>query len=181
MQENGTIEVTITLSKRDVFRGGLLLFRESYKWHFRIALGISVLISLFFLAVFFGAPPERRSELYSALFVAIGLPTFVYCFPFLILGAVGRSLFRNNPRLKEPTRYIFSQEGIIAESPVGRAELNWSLYLRVREAGEYFLLYTSPKLANALPKRCFSSKEDIRRFREVLRLSISGRVEVQPE
>jgi hypothetical protein len=172
------VEVAITLNKRDAYRAGMLVFRQTYKWQYRLAFVASVLFCLFFLALHFGAPAERRWEI-SSFDVALIPPIVVYFFPHLVIGSTARAIFRVNPRAKETTRYVFSRDGIVAESPVGRADLNWKMYVKVRETREYFLLYPSLKSANPFPKRCFTSLDDLAAFREILRESIAGPVDLE--
>ncbi len=178
MNELQPIEIVVALQKRDLFRSGLLVFRENYKWQFRLAFGLSVLVSIFFLAMRVAAPADERWHFYSFDMVFL-LPILVYGFPLFILSTVARSLWRNQPRLKEPTTYLFTLAGIHVQSFAGSSDLNWSLYLKARETRDYFLLYTSPKFAHALPKRCFASEADLVGFRELIRSAIAGPVVMQ--
>jgi hypothetical protein len=178
MTEKREIELFVTLDKSDAYKTGMLVFREAYKWQYRLALAASLLFCLFFLAVHFGAPQERRWELYS-FDVAIVPPIVIFLFPYMVIGAAARATFRANPRASQTTRLVFSSEGILSESSFGRSETKWGMYARVRETKEYFLLYPSLKVAHGLPKRCFTSADALATFRDILRTSIAGRIDLE--
>jgi hypothetical protein len=178
MPNERAVEVSFAPNKRDLFRSGLLVWRRHFRWQYRIAIGVSSLLALFVLLMNLVAEPGERSMLYG-LDVVFIVPFVVYFFPHIILDAVIRTMFRDNPPLAQPSRYVFSASGVVVESSTGRSDLNWSIYQRVWETPDYFLLYTGQRTAGALPKRYFSSEEDIRAFRERLRSSVSGRVELQ--
>jgi YcxB-like protein len=178
MALDGTVELSCAPTKRDVFRAGLLVWREHFRWRYRIAIAICAFPGIFAVLMNIIAPAAERSVLYG-LDLAIALPFLIYLFPHTILFLVTRTMFRDNPRLAEPTRYTFSASGVVAESYAGRSELKWTVYRRIRETSEYFLLYTSPRVAGPLPKRCFSSENDIQLFRELVRSSVNGTVELR--
>jgi len=75
----------------------------------------------------------------------------------------------------DPVELLVSEAGIVATARGVRSSLEWSRYLRMKEAKNYFLLYTSPDLYNIVPKRGFASEEDIDRFRQLATQSIGVR------
>jgi hypothetical protein len=178
MALDGTVEFSCAPTKREFFRAGLLVWREHFRWRYRIAIVLSLFPAIFAMLMNLVAPAGERSMLYG-LDVAIALPFLVYFFPHPILFLAVRIMFRDNPRLAEPTRYIFSASGVLAESYAGRSDLKWTAYRRIRETSKYLLLYTSPRVAGTLPKRCFASENDIRFFRELVRASVNGTVELR--
>jgi YcxB-like protein len=171
------IEVTFQPTKHDSFRGGMLVFRERFKWIYRIALAISVLLVIPVLLMNIFADPSDRPSLYP-LDQVIVLPFAVYFFPSAILGATVRAMFRGNSHASDQVTYAFTQAGIEITSFARNASLQWQLYVRARETEEYFLLYPTPGSAVVIPKRCFLSDQDVRDLRDLLRASISGSVEV---
>ena len=60
--------------------------------------------------------------------------------------------------------YQFSAEKIRIETDVATAEFKWAAYREVREGPKSFLLYAGPGFANVVPKRCFSSSEQLSEF-----------------
>ena len=179
MADLKSIEITMTVTRRDVFRSGLLVFRQNYKWRYLISITIAALIGIFFAAMhLIGAPPNQRFELYS-FDVVIGLPILVYFFPHLVIGGVARSLYNNNRHMSEPTRILFSPSGVTTESSVLHTDVKWTVYDRILETRDYFLLYTSPKIAGGLPKRCFSSDADLRAFRDLVRSKLGEKADLR--
>jgi len=72
----------------------------------------------------------------------------------------------------DPVELLISEAGIVATAKGVRSNLEWSRYLRMKEAKNHFLLYTSGDLYNIVPKRGFAGEEDIDRFRQLATQSI---------
>jgi len=54
-------------------------------------------------------------------------------------------------------------------APTGSSNIEWKAFIRVRETGLQFLLYPQDQIAYVIPKRFFSTKEQITRFKEMIR------------
>jgi hypothetical protein len=80
-----------------------------------------------------------------------------------------RSLVKNTPSLKGPTHWLFSDSGIRVDSPTTNAHIEWKTYVRVRETPMQFLFYPQSQIAYVVPKRCFSSNDQITKLREMIR------------
>ncbi len=113
----------------------------------------------------FNSPePGVRSTLsilvfWGMLFLAVGLSQ-----PFI--------LFLQIYVLKSPAvidqlqskTYVFDDSGIHIESAGRHATTPWSKVTAIKAIDKLFLIYTSPKLAYVIPKRCFASREELHRF-----------------
>lgn len=69
--------------------------------------------------------------------------------------------------------YVFDDTGIRIQSGEKSALMPWSRVIGLKDIGQVFLIFTSPRLAYVIPKRYFSSKEEGDRFKS----SLSSRVE----
>jgi YcxB-like protein len=73
-----------------------------------------------------------------------------------------------NPNLSGELLYSFTPDGVQAVGPTAKTSLNWRAFLNVHEAKDAFWLYLSTENAFILPKRCFSSENDIAAFRSLV-------------
>jgi hypothetical protein len=76
--------------------------------------------------------------------------------------------FRRNPKFREEYHLTFSHENIHFQTASIDSTLQWTHYDRVIESPDLFLLMYSKGLYTLIPKRCFSSTEEINAFRDLL-------------
>ena len=69
---------------------------------------------------------------------------------------------------------VASSDGLAMDSPLGKQQAAWASYATVLESADLFLLYTARNAYAPLPKRAFADREDLERFRELIRASISS-------
>jgi hypothetical protein len=67
----------------------------------------------------------------------------------------------------DPIDLLASEAGLVATARGVRSNVEWSRFLRMKEAEKHFLLYTSTDLYNIVPKRGFVSQQDIAAFRQL--------------
>lgn len=96
------------------------------------------------------------SMLYAAPFLFI----FLLLIPFIRSRRVYKAEQMSGRR-----RYLFSPDGIAAETPLGNATVKWGAYRYVIETERLFLLYAQASFANIVPKRCFRNEDDLSSFR----------------
>ena len=155
---------------------GQMKFSEIYRGSLRTTLHATRYILVPFLAV---AAFSLTAQLYemisgnrdsafsywggvcsSALYAAPFLLVFIFLIPFVRSRTAYKAEQGSGLR-----RYIFSPDGIVAETPLGNANVKWEAYRYVIEAPAMFLLYAQASFANIIPKRCFKSDGDIAAFR----------------
>jgi len=103
----------------------------------------------------------------SAPYVIPGLLFFLFGIPLYLAWKTS-----SNPRTREGTRYLFSENGIDIESSVGRSSLTWAAFGRALETRNMLLIFGQSGTAFAIPKRCFGCKEDVKATRQLLRTNI---------
>jgi hypothetical protein len=59
----------------------------------------------------------------------------------------------------------FNTDGMHARTAVSEADVAWKAFLKARETGTLFVLYTGSNLANLIPKRFFHSAAELDAFR----------------
>jgi len=88
-------------------------------------------------------------------------------------------LFRHSRALTSRRRIEITPEGVRMESENARGEYRWPLFFEIEETPRAFLLKQTPGAAVYLPKRCFTSTDEIARFRALLRAQYSGRLRLR--
>ena len=169
-----SVAISVKLSYWEAYRLSVILTASVlrkilYIWAFVALLAIAA-----FVALLFRPRPDEDyvSVIQNAkpLFWAFGIPVFLV-FGTPLLGA--RRLV-NDRRLSQGVYYEFSEAGIHIETPVAKSDLLWSAIARVRELRSDYLIFTSPNLAYALPKRCFANSQDVMALRELFRTHVAN-------
>jgi hypothetical protein len=70
-------------------------------------------------------------------------------------------------------RYRFSESGVVTENSIGQTDRDWTIYRKVQETLNYFLLYPSNAEAQVIPKRCLSTSGEVELLRDLFRRHIS--------
>jgi hypothetical protein len=106
--------------------------------------------------------------------VSILLPIWlclVAATPFL----AARRQFKRKECLHEPIIHVFTVEGINSSSSSVSSEVKWRIVQNVRETSRLFRLHYSSNQALIIPKRFFSSPEQIESWRRIVETSIAPR------
>jgi hypothetical protein len=89
-----------------------------------------------------------------------------------------RQIFRRSPALRELRRYTLSTNGVSYESQLIHCDMQWPTLSAIREGRGAFVLYFSAYVAGlVLPKRSFSSSEQVQEFKQLVRTSFKGKVQ----
>lgn len=127
------------------------------------------------------------------LLLAVGLLSILLAEPFLlwaspffvvliegalfysVLLASPRRYFRGDSKFQDRYELTFSDEGIKVKTPKIDSKLAWTLYTRVIEGSDmYVLVYGKEvRIMTAVPKRVFINKEQEQQFRELVARHIS--------
>lgn len=87
---------------------------------------------------------------------------FLLGFGVLLLGQLhwsARRQFAKQRYLREPMRYLTSEERVGLQSPSYSSEVDWAMIQAIYETKSLFLIYTAPQVAWVLPKRFFWGDE----------------------
>jgi hypothetical protein len=172
-----------TSGKRDALEVAVSVTRWDWaRWYWwvmyrsrgaKVALAISAVIALLLGLAATGAPTadQRADYLWLPITIAgwwiVGVP---------ILGVITAARgYATHASLREPLRFSFSAEGVAVESASVSAQQRWPVYWKAVETGGAFHLYVASAMAQTLPKRCFTSAEQMQRFREIVRAGMGER------
>ncbi len=81
---------------------------------------------------------------------------------------IHRRIYHRNPKLFEMRAVNITDEGVKSEKATGNIEAKWSSFEKFKETKNLFLTYQSKDVVGMVPKRAFSSPEDIAQFRNFL-------------
>jgi YcxB-like protein len=143
----------------DVWRGTSLVARK----HFAIAYIVAVVMwSIAVLLTVTGAASLQERVAF-------------YVFPPLLVGYYWVTMFfqarlqaKGSPNLQGTVSYTFDDLGYVVEGVHARGEVKWSGLVKWNEGKHCFAIYTSPKIANIIPKRFFQSPADVEAVRGFL-------------
>jgi hypothetical protein len=174
MSQQMPISLFVKLRYWDAYRLSVALtvhaFRKIlYIWGFVGLLWLSV--SLLLLArpssVQDWAVVQRNGR---PLIWAFALPVIVV----FVLPLLSAERLLKEKLVKEGVSYQFSEHGVHIETSVSKADLSWAAIRRVREFPSEFLVFTSPRTAFALPKKCFENSQGVTTLRELFRIYVKG-------
>ena len=174
MAQNGSVEVSVSLSVWDIYRFQARTLFERF-W-FVLAIPVIVLgLALFlFIAVWFSPTQAAAHATQTGQVLVNALPLVgLFSFIFLVLPYFSAVSARKNPNLHGDSVYTLSPAGVRIRGPHGEAELRWSAFVRAKELKWAFLLYPQKNVAHVIPKRGFQSNEDVLQCRELLRQNIT--------
>ena len=103
----------------------------------------------------------RTISIWAAIALAVGFSQ-----PLIIILQVFLSKTGKSEDLYGKRVYSFSDSGILIDSEDRTAEKDWSEILKVKRAAGILLIFTAPKLAYVIPRRCFETPAEWRGFIE---------------
>lgn len=169
MTQEPPISLFVKLGYWDVYRLHVVLIASA----FRKVLYIWGFVALLFLSLsvlLFVRPSPTKDwavmlENARPLEWAFALPiVFVFVLPLL---AARRG--SKDEMIKRGVNYQFSEAGVRIETSISKSDFSWAAIRRVREFRSEFLVFTSPRTAFSLPKRCFESTQGVATLRELFR------------
>lgn len=105
---------------------------------------------------------------------ALGLFWILWCPLFVALGS--RRTVKRSPNLQGTIRYRFSETGYEVEAAHSRSEVKWTALAKQKEGKHEFLFYTSPKIAQIIPKRFFQTAAEIEALRSFLERNVTQKI-----
>ena len=175
MPGSRTVEVTVNLTLRDIYRANVSINARKFRWPIRglFSMGLLALAAFLFNLLWRldgQVSGQRPGLVFSLLFVPVFMVYLLLCAPYF----AARSLVRNNPNACKPVQWSFSPDRIEAHGPTSDTSLQWSAFLTIRETKDQFLLYVHKHFANVIPKKCFRDSSDLHTFRSLVRASFPG-------
>lgn len=174
MSNSQSIEITVQLDRSDLSQANSAIALGRLKLHGWIAFTVSIaFLSALFCRWVLSEWTEFQDSwfllLLGGLFGAAFGPGFLFATIRVSSFIAAKSLVRNTPALQGPTRWTFSDAGIRTDGPTAQSEVQWKSFTQIRETKRQFLLYPQNNIAYVVPKRCFSTVNEMVTFREMVR------------
>jgi hypothetical protein len=174
MPENA-VSLQLQLTKQDYLR--------AYRRQFWRGLGLLLIAaSLFSLFPILQAPKfrqELQAGVPSAIRTAVTAYIIIVCFLALMVEILARSysamVVRKTPFSLEPQKLVFSSEGMQSQIRSRSGLVRWPSFQKAIASGWAFQLYSSPTQYVLLPFRCFSSGDELLRFKQLLKQQLGSR------
>jgi YcxB-like protein len=169
MSQQPPLSLFVKLGYRDVYRLNVVLTASAFRkvlyiWGFVALLWLSLSVLLLVRP----SPTQDWAVMLEnarPLEWAFALPiVFVFVLPLLSARRVLK-----DELIKRGVNYQFSEAGVHIETSISKSDLSWAAIRRVREFRSEFLVFTSPRTAFSLPKRCFESGQGVATLRELFR------------
>ena len=171
MEGSAAIVVSVQLTARDLsdlWSGSRVRYLS---W---LLMPIGLLYAYFTFATIVNDGLTTENTLTLTLYSLIVLMTLLG--GFIVSRARARLMIRYGPTLRELRRYSLSDRGVRFDSELMTCDCRWGAFSRVLESQKSFLLYQTPLSAMAIPKRHFSSAEEISQLRVLLRKHFKGKL-----
>jgi len=81
--------------------------------------------------------------------------------------------FKANPKLLEPIKLLFNDDGIQMVTPSVFSDLKWNFYTRFVETEKFWVLHAGGSTFSVIPKRAFKSEQQLADFAKLVRAKIS--------
>jgi hypothetical protein len=157
-------EIDVTLTRAEIARYNF----HHIRWLLLLdTAGFLGLLAMTYLSIFHPSPDTRELIgsliIWAILLLALGLSQpFILFMQIYILKGPGMSI------QKARRIYSFDDMGIRVSSGSRKASTPWSGIEAIKDLGRIILIFTGPRLAYVIPKRCVGTADEIRSFTRFL-------------
>jgi hypothetical protein len=148
---------------------GAIRAQSMRSWSFRF-LVVLILIMLVYVGVqqiMYGATLDLFIfSLAPIVIVALILVVFTYYNPIV------RYRIRKQPKYIAEQTWKFSEDNVHWKTEYSESTSEWKTYSKIVEDKQFFWLFLQSNLFTPIPKRAFSSPNELSRFRELLKRKI---------
>ncbi|MGA8221873.1 MAG: YcxB family protein [Candidatus Acidiferrales bacterium] len=177
MPDNRPVVVDVDLKPNDVY--------TPFQWNWpNVARWV---VSIVLCMIFYDLYQHSRATILSfpdgeSIEAVVGLLVLFILFALLLFPYLRiRAMFRRSPILKRTRRYTFEAARITTQSDDANSDCKWSLFQRVVETPSAFVFSLTSQGGMYVPKRCFSSSEEVHRLRTLIRENMPGKSRLRPD
>jgi hypothetical protein len=118
------------------------------------------------------APPDGRWTAFAQNVKPVFILAWIFIAVFPVLWLINTRKILRDPRVKNGFKYHVSDEGVRVEGSAGVSEFNWTAFVEAREISNGFLLFVTRTSFHVIPRRCFTTNEEVLLFRKIIRANI---------
>ena len=137
------------------------------KWSLRLL--TSILLLFIALGLLLLIVRRDAQSIMPMLVVAAGWSLFIWGMPWLS----ARTQFSKQPSAQGQRMLEVDSAGVHWKWNGGASDMEWRSFIRCLESKDHFLLYSSPKCFNTVPKRAFTPEQSAE-FRSLVKHNIPG-------
>ena len=167
MANEAFYSVDVILNAGDMYRYSMTALLRRFKWITVMYTGLAV-----YLAFQFSRPSFHwtwsAGNVFAPLFFFVFFPYAFFVAPYFS----SKKYLERNPNLVGPNTYTFSTNGVDILGRQTKSHLDWGAIQDVRETSAQLLLYTQTAIAHVIPKRAFSSIQQLVEVRDLLRRNV---------
>jgi hypothetical protein len=104
----------------------------------------------------------------TLLIAVVGIPLTVCAIIWIVIRSRTEKSFYIRPNFHFPMLYLIDNDGIRMQFASGSGLIEWRYFNLLIETGDSFALVSTPKEVFVLPKRCFSSREEVAAAKKLL-------------
>lgn len=173
--KNNFVEISTNLTLEDLKRIGFrqirtkLIFLASITFIFVVFFALSLAVILL----------SNKNNLPLVSIFPILIPISLFSF---VLIALVWAVIRQSKQMSqniEPTKYIFNEQGMEAESASVSVKTTWTKFLKVTETDTDFLIFTQKNIAIPIPKRFIESDGELDEFRNLIKEKLGGKAKLK--
>lgn len=166
---NDSIEILVRHEFKELYSANLRWLLHKTRWF----LFFFAVIVVFIAAVLIYAETHHSPDFDSAKIIN-GFESWYFIVPMIcvlipLMPFIAARKAMRDPRTKAGFKYRFSRDAIQLEGAAGKSELNWAAFVDVREVPAAVFLFINRQFFHLIPKRCFTTPQDLASFREILR------------
>lgn len=163
------------------YRLSLKDYQEATQAHFKLQRWIYfvfwffILFGLLSLTIDFVSERQLDVFVITITIITLLVPPVLFLNPYFsnpIKNYFVARTWKNFPNGHQPMSVEVNEEVIKIKSINFDTIMQWQLYIKAVETKNLFMLYQAKALFNMIPKRAFSSDEQVEEFRELLRTKI---------
>jgi YcxB-like protein len=104
----------------------------------------------------------------TLLIAVVGIPLTVCAIIWIVIRSRTEKSFYIRPNFHFPMLYLIDRDGIRMQFASGSGLIEWRYFNLLIETGDSFALVSTPREVFVLPKRCFSSREEVAAAKKLL-------------
>lgn len=145
------MNITYQLTQDEYLQAVNLHHKKSHRF-----VKLAIYIALATIIVVVGTDFSNTREIITNILAAFFSISFYILFVRMLTAYQAKSIYTNSPTLKNEITLRISGKGIKFDNKGKEKTIPWSAFNTWKKDEKYYLLYTSPRQFNVIPKRVMS-------------------------